>query len=191
MSDLPQNEQITQLLAELTNGNKQVVDSLMPLVYTELHQLAHLNLRNERRDHTLNATALLHEAYFKLVDQTRVNWQNRAHFYAIASQAMRRILINYAYQHKAQKRGGENVKVTFVDENVMRESKPEELIALDEALNKLQTINERQSKIIEYWFFVGLTHEEIAEVVGISVPTVRRDWRLARAWLSRELNKNL
>ena len=171
---MAENEQITQLLAELTNGNKQVVDSLMPLVYKELHQIAHLNLRNERRDHTLNATALVHEAYFKLVDQTRVNWQNRAHFYAIASQAMRRILINYAYQHKARKRGGDNVKVTFVDENVKRESKPEELIALD-----------------EYWFFVGLTHEEIAEVLGISVPTVRRDWRLARAWLSRELKKNL
>jgi RNA polymerase sigma-70 factor (ECF subfamily) len=188
---LPENEQITQLLAELTNGNKQIVDTLMPLVYKELHQIAHLNLRNERRDHTLNATALVHEAYFKLVDQTRVSWQNRAHFYAIASQAMRRILINYAYQHKAQKRGGENVKITFVDENIMRESKPEELIALDEALNQLQIINERQSKIIEYWFFVGLTHEEIAEVLGISVPTVRRDWRLARAWLSRELNKTI
>lgn len=188
---MAENEQITQLLAELTNGNKQVVDSLMPLVYKELHQIAHLNLRSERRDHTLNATALVHEAYFKLVDQTRVNWQNRAHFYAIASKAMRRILINYAYQHKAQKRGGENVKVTFVDENIKRESKPEELIALDEALNHLQKINERQSKIIEYWFFVGLTHEEIAEVLGISVPTVRRDWRMARAWLSRELNKNL
>jgi RNA polymerase sigma factor (TIGR02999 family) len=191
VKDLSENEQITQLLAELTNGNKQVVDSLMPLVYKELHQIAHLNLRNERKDHTLNATALVHEAYFKLVDQTRVNWQNRAHFYAIASQAMRRILINYAYQHKAQKRGGENVKVTFVDDNVKRESKPEELIALDEALDSLQQINERQSKIIEYWFFVGLTHEEIAEVLGISVPTVRRDWRLARAWLSRELNRNL
>lgn len=188
---MSQNEQITQLLAELTNGNKQVVDSLMPLVYKELHQIAHLNLRNERKDHTLNATALVHEAYFKLVDQTRVNWQNRAHFFAIASQAMRRILINYAHQHKAQKRGGENIKVTFVDENVMRESEPEELIALDEALSRLQTINERQSKIIEYWFFVGLTHEDIAEVLGISVPTVRRDWRFARAWLSRELNKSL
>ena len=104
---------------------------------------------------------------------------------------MRRILINYALQRKAQKRGGDDVKITFVDENVMRESQPEELLALDEALNRLKLINERQSKIIEYWFFVGLTHEEIAEVLGISVPTVRRDWRLARAWLSRELKKTV
>lgn len=184
-------ENITQLLEELTGGNHAAVDALMPLVYDELHQVAHMQLRKERRNHTLNATALVHEAYFKLVDQTKVNWQNRAHFFAIASQAMRRILINYAYQRKAQKRGGEDVKITFVDENIMRESKPEELLALDEALNKLKLINERQSKIIEYWFFVGLTHEEIAEVLGISVPTVRRDWRLARAWLSRELKKTV
>lgn len=163
----------------------------MPLVYNELHQVAHMHLRNERRDHTLNATALVHEAYFKLVDQTRINWQNRAHFFAIASQAMRRILINYAYQHKAQKRGGEKLLVTFVDDKIEHETKSEELIALDEALNQLQKINERQSKIIEYWFFVGLTHEEISEVLNVSVPTVRRDWRLARAWLSRELNRSL
>ncbi len=184
-------EDITRLLEELTGGNRAVIDSLMPLVYNELHQVAHMHLRKERKDHTLNATALVHEAYFKLVDQTRVNWQNRAHFFAIASQAMRRILINYAYQHKAQKRGGENVMVTFVDDQIERETKPEELIALDEALKELQKINERQSKIIEYWFFVGLTHEEISEVLNVSVPTVRRDWRLARAWLSRELNRNL
>lgn len=184
-------ENITRLLEELTGGNRTVVDSLMPLVYKELHQVAHMQLRKERKDHTLNATALVHEAYFKLVDQKRVNWQNRAHFFAIASQAMRRILINYAYRHKAQKRGGENVLVTFVDERIERETRPEELIALDEALKELGKINERQSKIIEYWFFVGLTHEEISEVLNISVPTVRRDWRLARAWLSRELNRNL
>jgi RNA polymerase sigma factor (TIGR02999 family) len=186
---LQQNEAITQLLSELTNGNRQIVDSLMPLVYKELHQLAHLNLRNERRDHTLNATALVHEAYFKLIDQTRVTWQNRAHFFAIAAQAMRRILINYAHQKKAEKRGGGEAFVTFVDDQFKRETQPEELIALDEALGKLSELNERQSKVIEYWFFVGLTHEEIAEVLDISVPSVRRDWRLARAWLSRELKR--
>jgi RNA polymerase sigma factor (TIGR02999 family) len=191
MINVTSKDNITQLLAELTGGNNAAVDALMPLVYDELHQVAHMHLRKERRNHTLNATALVHEAYFKLVDQTKVNWQNRAHFFAIASQAMRRILINYALQRKAQKRGGDDVKITFVDENVMRESQPEELLALDEALNRLKLINERQSKIIEYWFFVGLTHEEIAEVLGISVPTVRRDWRLARAWLSRELKKTV
>ena len=171
MINVTSKDNITQLLAELTGGNNAAVDALMPLVYDELHQVAHMHLRKERRNHTLNATALVHEAYFKLVDQTKVNWQNRAHFFAIASQAMRRILINYALQRKAQKRGGDDVKITFVD--------------------RLKLINERQSKIIEYWFFVGLTHEEIAEVLGISVPTVRRDWRLARAWLSRELKKTV
>ena len=191
MINVTSKDNITQLLAELTGGNNAAVDALVPLVYDELHRVAHMHLRKERRNHTLNATALVHEAYFKLVDQTKVNWQNRAHFFAIASQAMRRILINYALQRKAQKRGGDDVKITFVDENVMRESQPEELLALDEALNRLKLINERQSKIIEYWFFVGLTHEEIAEVLGISVPTVRRDWRLARAWLSRELKKTV
>ena len=181
---------ITHLLEEITGGNRAVVDSLIPLVYDELHQVAHMQLRKERKSHTLNATALVHEAYFKLVDQTKVNWQNRAHFFAIASQAMRRILINYAQQHKAQKRGGENSVITFIDENVKRETRPEELIALDEALDRLKLISERQSRIIEYWFFVGLNHEEISEVLDVSVPTVRRDWRLARAWLSRELKRN-
>jgi RNA polymerase sigma factor (TIGR02999 family) len=188
---LQENQQITQLLSELSNGNRQVVDSLMPLVYKELHQLAHLNLRKERKDHTLNATALVHEAYLKLIDQTRVTWQNRAHFFAIAAQAMRRILINYAHKRKAEKRGGGGVFVTFIDDQVKRDTQPEELIALDQALDKLSKLNERQSKVIEYWFFVGLTHEETAEVLGVSVPSVRRDWRLARAWLSRELNQNL
>lgn len=186
-----QDEAITQLLSELTSGNKQVVDSLMPLVYKELHQMAHLNLRKERRDHTLNATALVHEAYFKMIDQTRVTWQSRAHFFAIAAQAMRRILINYAHQKKAEKRGGGGVFVTFIDDQIKRDTQPEELVALDEALGKLSKLNERQSKVIEYWFFVGLTHEETAEVLGVSVPSVRRDWRLARAWLSRELNRTL
>ena len=183
--------QVTQLLADLSGGNKQVVDILMPLVYKEMHQLAHMHLRGERKDHTLNATALVHEAYMKLVDQDKISWQNRAHFFGIASQSMRRILINYANARIAQKRGGNQVLATFVDDKMKRESKPEELIALDEALKKLEQINERQSKIIEHWFFVGLNHEEIAEILNVSVPTVRRDFRLAKAWLSRELKHEL
>ncbi len=133
----------------------------------------------------------MHEAYLKLVDQNRVNWQNRAHFFAIAAQSMRRVLINYAHKRKAQKRGGGQVIVTFVEESVPRETRAEELLALDEALSRLAKMNERQSKVVEYWFFGGLTHEEIAEVLGVSLPTVRRDWRLARAWLSRELHQSL
>jgi len=184
---IDKKQEITQLLCSLSDGNRQIVDSLLPLVYKELHQIAHVQLRNERSGHTLNATALVHEAYFKLVDQSRVNWQNRAHFFAIASQAMRRILINYAHQRKAEKRGGNKAFVTFIEDSIPKDQNPDELIALDEALTRLEKLNERQSKVVEYWFFVGLTHEEIAEVLNVSIPSVRRDWRLARAWLSREL----
>ena len=183
--------EITQLLLALSDGNKEIVNSLMPKVYNQLHQVAMNQLKYERAGHTLNATDLLHEAYLKMVDQSRVKWQNRAHFFAIASQAMRRILINYAHKKKAQKRGGNENFVTFVEGNVQKEAKPEELINLDEALTRLQKLSMRQSQVIEYWFFVGLTHEEIAEVLGVSLPTVRRDWRIARAWLSRELQKDI
>lgn len=189
MSEL--KNEITQLLSNLNNGNKKVVDILMPLVYKEMNQLAHMHLRGERRNHTLNATALVHEAYMKLVDQDKITWQNRAHFFGIASQAMRRILVNYANARIAEKRGGNNIVITFIDDEMTRESKPEDLIALDEALKNLEQRSERQSKIIEHWFFVGLNHEEIAEVLNVSVPTVRRDFRLAKAWLSRELKKEL
>ncbi len=181
---------VTALLNELRGGNPTVVDSLMPLVYDALHSLADRQLRGERPEHTLNATALVHEAYLKLVDQRRVTWQNRAHFLAIAARAMRRILINYAKSRLARKRGGDQVLVTFDDELAGREARAEELVDLDDALSKLKLMNERQSQVVEYHFFGGLTHEEIAAVLNVSVPTVRRDWRLARAWLSRELGKN-
>lgn len=178
---------ITRMLAELTGGNQDVVNALLPLIYDELHGMADNQLRRERKDHTLNATALVHEAYLKLVDQSRVSWQNRAHFLGVASQAMRRILINYAEQRRALKRGGEMVATTFDDDLVPRETRADQLIDLDEALTRLKALNGRQASVVEYRFFGGLTHEEIAEVVGVSVPTVRRDWRLARAWLSHEL----
>ena len=186
-----QTHQITRMLGELSSGNRDVLDDLIPLVYKNLHRIARRQLGRERQGHTLNATALVHEAYLKLVDQNRVNWRNRAHFFAIAAQSMRRILINYAHERKAQKRGGDQVIVTFVEESVPRETRAEELIALDEALTRLAKMNERQSKVVECWFFGGLTHEEIAEVLGVSLPTVRRDWRLARAWLIRELKQNI
>ena len=182
----PAND-ITMLLAQLSDGKRDVVDSLMPLVYDELHAMADRQMRGERSSHTLNSTALVHEAYLKLVDQNRVSWQNRAHFFAIAAQAMRRILINYAQARIAQKRGGGQVLATFNEEEVVRETRAEELIALDGALERLKELSERQCKVVEFRFFAGLTQEEIAEVLDVSVPTVRRDWRLARAWLSREL----
>lgn len=179
--------QITELLGQLQDGDRRVVDKLLPLVYNQMKLMAGKQLRHERPDHTLNATALVHEAYLKLVDQTRVQWQNRAHFLAIAAQAMRRILINYANARLAEKRGAGQAVVTFNEELFNHEAKAGDLVALDEALRRLKELNERQSKVVEYRFFGGLTQEEIAEVLEVSVPTVRRDWRLARAWLSREL----
>lgn len=187
---LPDKKNITQLLIDLGQGNREAVDKLMPMVYDQLLQLAQRQLRRERSGHTLNTTALAHEAYLKLIDQKRITWQNRAHFFAIAAQAMRRILINYANKRKADKRGGGEPLATFNEQSMVRETKADELLLLDEALSELEKSNQRLSKVVEYRFFGGLTQEEIAEVMGISVPTVRRDWRLARAWLSRELNQN-
>lgn len=179
---------VTDLLAELTGGNAQVVNALLPLIYDELHRLAGNQLQGERRDHTLNATALVHETYLKLVDQSRVTWQNRAHFLGVAAQAMRRILINYAEKRRAQKRGGDVVATTFDDDLAPRDARADELVDLDEALKRLKEISPRQATVVEFRFFGGLTHEEIAEVLAVSVPTVRRDWRLARAWLTSELD---
>ena len=183
--------QITQLLHDLSGGNRTVVDKLMPMVYEELRSLAMYKLRGERPDHTLNATALAHEAYLKLVDQKLVTWQNRAHFFALAAQAMRRILVNYANQRRAEKRGGGQPMVTFDEQAIKRETRAEDLLALDEALERLAKLNKRQSKIVEYRFFGGLSQPEIAEVLGISEITVRRDWRFSRAWLSREIKQSL
>lgn len=175
---------------DLSAGNHGVIDDLMPLVYDQLRQLAQRQLRRERSNHTLNTTSLVHEAYLKLIDQSKVSWQNRAHFFAIAAQAMRRILINYANKRKADKRGGGEPLATFNEQSMIRETRADELLVLDEALTELEKSNQRLSKVVEYRFFGGLTQGEIAEVMGISVPTVRRDWRLARAWLSRELSQN-
>lgn len=184
-----QNE-ITQLLLDLSHDDKAVVNKLMPLVYDKLRELAQRQLLRERANHTLNGTDLAHEAYLKLVDQNRVTWQNRAHFFAIAAQAMRRILINYANKKKAGKRGGGEFIVTFNEKSMLRETRAEELLFLDESLDELATLNQRQSKVVEYRFFGGLSHKEIAQVMNVSIPTVRRDWRLARAWLSKELKQN-
>lgn len=188
---MPQETAITELLAELSGGNRTVVDALMPRVYEELQAMARRQLRGERSGHTINTTALVHEAYLKLVGQQQVDWQNRAHFFSIAALAMRRILINYAHRRMAEKRGGGQVVATFEEGEVARETRAEELVSLDEALSRLEQLNERQSQVVTYRFFGGLTQEEIAEVLGVSVPTVRRDWRLARAWLSRELKRDL
>ncbi len=180
---------VTVLLGQLAGGDAKVVDSLLPLVYDELRGIARGQLRRERKDHTLNATALVHEAYLKLVDQRNVDWKNRAHFFAIAAQAMRRILINYAERRLAGKRGGGAEIVEFQDDLVPGAGKAAELLDLDEALQRLEKLSARQAKGVVYRFFGGMTQEEVAEVLGVSVQTVRLDWRMARAWLSEEMRK--
>jgi RNA polymerase sigma factor (TIGR02999 family) len=181
---------VTLMLNRLSDGESNIVDQLLPVVYDDLQKIAHNQLRRERANHTLNTTALVHEVYLKLVDQKKTNWKNRAHFFAICAQAMRRILINYAKSRLAEKRGSGEILATFNEDMFIRETRAGEMVYLDEALDRLSKLNERQSKVVEFRFFAGLTQEEIAEVLGVSVPTVRLDWRLARAWLSRELKNN-
>lgn len=187
MSD-PLRTQITEMLGRLTGGNSEAIDVLMPHVYDELHDIARRHLYRERPDHTLNATALVNEAYLKLVNQD-VPWQSRAHFRAVASQAMRRILVDHARRRLAEKRGAGEAFATFNEELMPAAARAEDVVHLDEALERLRAEDERRSKVVEYSFFGGLTQQEIAEVLGVSVQTVRLDWRAARAWLSRELKE--
>ena len=183
----PPNE-ITGMLIEMTNGNQDAVNQILPHIYDELKRLASSYLRRERADHTLQPTALVHEAYMKLIDQKRVQWQNRAHFFGIAAQVMRRILMDHARKHQAGKRGGEAEKLQLEEEIlVVSHDKSAELIALDDALQALAAIDEQKSKIVELRYFGGLSIEETAEVMGVSVPTINRQWRMAKAWLYSQL----
>lgn len=168
---------------EVSNGNETAVNALLPVIYDELKRLASNYLRRERINHTLQPTALVHEAYLKLIDQTRANWQNRAHFFGVAAQLMRRILVDHARGHNADKRGGEFQKFSL-DENIDKAIEiSNELISLDDALKELAKFDAQKAKIVELRFFGGLTFEETAEVLGISVITVKRHWRLTKAWL--------
>jgi RNA polymerase sigma factor (TIGR02999 family) len=176
--------EVTRLLQDCSQGNREALDKLLPLVYNELRRLAHSYLSHERPDLTLQTTALVHEAYLKLIDQHSVNWENRAQFFAISAQAMRRILLDNARRHTAAKRGSGGQKISL-DEvaTLSSDSANESLIALDLALQKLETIDEAQSKIVELRYFGGLTIEETATVLKISPSSVQREWTVARAWL--------
>ena len=181
---------ITRMLKDWSGGNRDALDELLPFVYNELHRQASRYLKKERGDHTLQTTALIHEAYMKLIDQSEVEWQNRAHFFAIAAQTMRRILVDYARTRKREKRGGDDVKLQLDDAiNVSTKEKSIDLVALDEALDRLAEFDERQSRVVELRYFSGMTEEETAEVLGTSPATVRRDWNMAKAWLFHQLKK--
>jgi RNA polymerase sigma factor (TIGR02999 family) len=186
MPQLPPN--VTQLLIGWGKGDKEALDELLPIVYDELRQQAARYLRRERAGHTLQTTALIHEAYLRLVDQKNVKWQNRAHFFGIAAQLMRRILVDHARGKKRAKRGGSDIRVSLNEATAMAKTQDLDVLAIDEALNRLTEIDEQQGKIVELRFFSGMTVEETAEVLGISTATVKRDWSMARAWLHREIS---
>lgn len=179
--------EITRLLADWSNGDRQALEKLTPLIYDELRRLAARYLRMERPGHTLQSTALVHEAYLKLAGQTRVQWQNRAHFFGIAAQMIRRILVDYARAKHAEKRGAEAERLTLDEAIIMPGSRDLDLVALDDALDSLAMIDPRQSRLVELRFFTGLTIEETAEVMQMSVATAKRDWVVAKAWLAREI----
>jgi len=181
------SSQITGLLVDWSNGDQTALDKLLPLVEQELHRLAHGYMRRENRDHTLQTTALVNEAYLKLIDQNKTRWQNRAHFFAIAATIMRRILLNYARDQHRDKRGGKAVQISLSEVSVAHFGVPDELIALDEALTRLSLEDERKARVVELRYFGGLENDEIAEVLGVSSITVMRDWRFAKAWLLREM----
>jgi RNA polymerase sigma factor (TIGR02999 family) len=192
MSEAPTPQGVTELLVEWQNGSQKALDQLIPLVYEELRAIAGRYLSRESPSHTLQSTALVHEAYFKLIGQRRVQWQNRAHFFGIAAQMMRRILVDHARHQHREKRGGPAPKLSL--DEAIAQAEPEadvDLLALDEALTALAEIDPRGARIIELRFFSALTIDETAEVLDISPGTVKRDWSAARAWLYREMRQPL
>lgn len=180
---------VTQLLLDWNAGDQRALAELMPLVYAELRQIAARQLRHERHDHTLQPTALVHEAWLRLVQTNRLTWQNRAHFLGVAAELMRRVLVDHARRRSAGIRGGGETRLVLDEALNVASSRDVNLLALDDALTSLAALDPRQSKIVELKYFGGLEIEEIAEVVGISPATVKRDWQWARAWLHREISR--
>lgn len=182
-------QQITQLLLAWGEGDERALGELMPLVYDELRKVAARHLRRMRPGQTLQTTALVNEAYLRLIDSSRVRWQNRAHFFAVSAQLMRRILVDFARQRQNLKRGGGAQQVSLDEGMVIAPERGADLIALDDALNRLASLNARQAQVVELRYFGGLSEEETAEALGVSLRTVQRDWNLARLWLYRELQQ--
>lgn len=190
MRRIPKQHEITQLLAEWSDGNQSALDELYPLVYDELHRLARRYMSRERHGHTLQTTALINEAYVRLVDQRNVHWANRSHFFAISAQIMRRILIDHARRHAYAKRGGGAQRVSLDEAATVTRLAGAEIIRLDEALKSLAEMDPRRSQVVELRYFGGLNNEEIAGVLNISENTVTRDWNMARAWLHQQLTES-
>jgi RNA polymerase sigma factor (TIGR02999 family) len=185
----PTTQQVTELLQAWRQGDETALDRLLPVVHQELRRLARRYMLRERSGHTLQATALVNEAYLRLVNARQVNWKNRAHFFALSAQVMRRILVDSARAHNEQKRGGGNPRITLDEDFMGAQEKGQNLIALDDALKALAAVDPRKDRVVELRFFGGLSVEETAEVLKVSCNTVLRDWRLAKMWLKREMNK--
>ena len=179
---------ITELIADVRQGNHDAAEDLFRRVYQELRRLAGYYMRHERPDHTLQPTALVHEAYLRLIDQRNLPGESRAHFFGVAASVMRRILIDHARAHRANKRGGRDVKVPLDDSAALALEQPDDLLEIDQALERLATLDPRQARVVELRFFGGLSVEEIAGILGIGTRTVDRDWRIARGWLRRQLS---
>jgi len=184
----PVPNEITELLKDWNGGDQTALDKLMPLVYDELHRLAHQHMRREQHGHMLQTSALINEAYLRLVDQPQIRWESRAHFFGIAARLMRRILVDEARKRNSAKRGGRAIEVSLVEGANIAEEQAANVVALDDALRTLQAIDSRQSEIVELRFFGGLSIEETAEVLKVSPGTVMRDWTFARAWLRQQMN---
>lgn len=183
----PSPNEVTQLLLAWGQGDASALERLMPVVYDELKRLAHRHMGGEREHHVLQTTALVNEAYLRLIDSSRVQWQNRAHFFAVSSQLMRRVLVDLARARDREKRGGGRMQVSLNESVVGADERRADLIALDDALNALAATDERASRVVEMRFFGGLENHEVAEAIGVSPETVKRDWRWARAWLLKEM----
>src|SRR6266536_2691965 len=179
---------VTQLLQQCSRGDDAALAQLTPLVYEELHRLAHYYMEGQRRDHTLQTTALVNEAYLRLADQTNPNWQSRAHFFAVSARAMHQILVSYARSNRAQKRGGGGARIELDEAAILSPEQSKEIVDLHEALERLGTLDSRKARVVELKYFGGLNHDEIAEVMKTSIVTVRRDWAFAKAWLYKELH---
>jgi len=183
------SQQITDLLQAWSDGDQTAFERLMPLVYDELHRLAKRYMRRERSGHTLQTTALINEAYLRLIERSHIRWENRAHFFAISAQRMRQILVDFTRSRRSRKRGGVDVQVSLGEALAVPVKRDADLVALDDALRALAAIDERKSRIVELRFFGGLSEEETAEALKISPATVRRDWKVAKVWLLHELKK--
>ena len=180
-------QKVTQLLANWSQGDDAALTELTPLVYEDLRRLAHRHMEGQRPDHTLQTTALVHEAYLRLADQTNPNWQTRAHFFAVAARAMRQILVDYAKSYRSQKRGGGALKIELDEAALVSPAESKEIVDLHEALERLATLDSRKAEVVELKYFGGLNYDEMAEVLKISPVTVRRDWEFAKVWLYADL----